>query len=53
MKYSHKHFSDYLANENGNAIFLQRNDKEEITNISSLNSNTVSGPNRIEYYRIE
>ena len=29
-KYSHKHFSDYLANENGNTIFLQPTDKEEI-----------------------
>ena len=45
MKYSHKHFSDYLANENGNSIFLQPTDKEEIANIiSSLTSNKASGP---------
>ena len=50
IKYSHKHFSDYLANENGNSIFLQPTDKEEIANIiSSLNSNKASGPNRIPY----
>ena len=42
-KYSHKHFSDYLSNENNNTIFLQPTDKEEIVNIiSSLNSNNVS-----------
>ena len=45
----HKHFSDYLANENGNTIFLQPTDKEEITNISSLKSSKASGPNSILY----
>ena len=30
-------------------IFLQPNDKEEIANISSLNSNKASGPNSIPY----
>ena len=50
IKYSHKHFSDYLANENGNSIFLEATDKEEIANIiSSLNSNKTSGPNSIPY----
>ena len=50
IKYSHKHFSDYLANENGNSIFLEATDKEEIANIiSSLNSNKASGPNSIPY----
>ena len=49
IKYSHKHFSDYLANENGNTIFLQPTDKEEITNISSLKSSKASGPNSILY----
>ena len=50
IKYSHKHFSDYLANENSNSIFLQPTDKEEIANIiSSLNSNKASGPNSIPY----
>ena len=49
-KYSHKHFSDYLANENRNTIFLQPTDKGEIANIiPSLNSNKASGPNIIPY----
>ena len=49
-KYSQKYFSDYLANENGNTIFLQPNDKEEIANIiSSINSNKASGSNSIPY----
>ena len=30
-------------------IFLQPTDKEEIANISSLNSNKASGPNSIPY----
>ena len=51
VKYSHKHLSDYLANENGSTIFLQPTDKEEIANIItsiiSLNSNKASGPNSI------
>ena len=50
IKYSHKHFSDYLANENGNKMFLQPTDNEEIANIiPSLNSDKVSGPNSIPY----
>ena len=50
IKYSHKHFSDYLSNESSTTIFLQPTDKEEITNIiSSLNSNKASGPNSIPY----
>ena len=41
----HKHFSDYLSNENSNTIFLQPTDKKETANIiSSLNSNKDSGP---------
>ena len=49
-KYSHKHFSDYLSNENSSTIYLQPIDKEEIANIiSSLNSNKASGPNSIPY----
>ena len=32
VKYSHKHFSGYLANENS-TIFLQPTDKKEIANI--------------------
>ena len=50
IKYSHKHFSDNLANENGNTIFLQPTDKDEIANIKySLNSNKAFGPNYIPY----
>ena len=40
IKYSHKHFSDYLTNQCDSAIFLQPTRKEEIGNIISfLNSN--------------
>ena len=50
IKYSHKHFSDYLSNESGSTIFLQPTDKEEIANImSSLNSSEGSGPNSVPY----
>ena len=43
VKYSHKHFSDYLANEISSTIFLQLTDKEEIAHIkSSLYSNKKS-----------
>ena len=50
IKYSYKHFSDYLSNESISTIFLQPTGKEEIANIiCSLNSNTVSGPNSIPY----
>ena len=50
IKYSHKHFSDYLSNETSSAIFLQPTDKEEIANIiSSFNSNKASGTNRTPY----
>ena len=50
IKYTHKHFSDYLSNESDSTIFLQPTDKEEIANIiSSLNSNKASGPNSIPY----
>ena len=44
IKYSHKHFSDYLSNESSSTIFLQPTEKEEI---DSLNSNKNSGPNNI------
>ena len=50
IKYSHKHHSDYLSNENSSTISLQPTDKEEIAKmISSLNSNKVSGPYSIPY----
>ena len=48
-KYTHKHFSDYLPNESDSTIFLQPADKEEIANISSLNSSKTSGPNSTPY----
>ena len=50
-KYSYKHFSDFLSNENSSTIiFLQPTNKEEIANIiSSLNYNKASGPNSIPY----
>ena len=50
IKYSRKHFPDYLSNENSSTIFLQSTAKEEITNIiSSLNSNKAFRPNSIPY----
>ena len=50
IKYTHKHFSDYLSNESDSAIFLQPIGKEEIANIiSSLNSSKAFGPNSISY----
>ena len=50
IKYTHKHFSDYLSNESDSTILLQPTDKEEIANIiSSLNSSKASGPNSIPY----
>ena len=50
IRYSHKHFSDYLSNESDSTIFLQATNKEEIANIiSSLNSNKAFGPNSIRY----
>ena len=49
IKYPHKHFSDYLSNENSSTMFLLPTDKKEIAIISSLNSNKTSGPNSIPY----
>ena len=50
IKYTHKHFSDYLSNESDSRIFLQPTDKDEIANIiSSLSFSKVSGPNSIPY----
>ena len=50
IKYSHKHFSDYLSN---NTIFLHPTDKKEIGYLIRLlirlNSNKASGPNGIPY----
>ena len=49
IKYSHKLFSDYLANKNGNKTFLWPTDKDEIANISSLNSSKASDQNSVPY----
>ena len=50
IKYSRKHFSDYLSNETSSTIFLQPNDEDKIADIiSSLNSNKASGPNSVPY----
>ena len=50
IKYSHKHFSDYLSNESSSTTFLQPTDKEEVANIMScLHSNKASGLNSIPY----
>ena len=46
IKYSHKHFSDYLKEECESTIFLKSAGKNEIGNIISfLKSVKVSGPN--------
>ena len=45
IKYSHKHFSEYLKHQCNNSIFIQPTDSEEIANIiSSLNINKTCGP---------
>ena len=55
IKYSHKHFSDYLNNQCNNDLFIQPTDSEdtdseEVANIiSTLNMNISSGPNSIPY----
>ena len=49
IKYSHKHFSNYLTKESGSAISLQPTVKEIANNISSVNFNKASGTNNIPY----
>ena len=50
IKYSHKHFSDYLNTQYNNSILIQPTGSEEIANIaSSLNMNKSSGPNSIPH----
>ena len=50
IKYSHKHFSDFLNNQCNNSIFIQPTDSEEIANIiSTLNMNKSCGSNSIPY----
>ena len=53
IKYSHKHFSDYLNNQCNSSIFLQPTDIEEIANIiSTFNINKSSSPNSIPYKKL-
>ena len=48
IKYSHKHFSDYLNNQCKSSIFIQPTNSEEIaTIISNFNMNKSSGRNSI------
>ena len=50
IKYSHKHFSDFLNNQCKNSIFTHPTDREEVANIiSTLKMNNSSGPNSIPY----
>ena len=50
IKYTHKHFSDYLNNRTAESFFLSPTSKEEVSDIiSSLNSNKSVGPNSIPY----
>ena len=50
MKYSHRHFPGYLANERSSTIFLQPTDKEGIANIISFfNNDKASVTNSIPY----
>ena len=46
-KYPHKHLLDYLKEEWDSTIFLKPTSKEEIDDISSLNSNKASSPNSV------
>ena len=52
--FTHKHFSDYLANENIIQYFCnQTTDKEQIANtISSLEPIEAFGPNAIPYRKL-
>ena len=52
IKYSNKHFSDYLAKESGSTISLQLTDNEEITPypLSTLIKLVVHIVYLIEYY---
>ena len=50
IKYSHKHFSDYLNNQCNNSVFIQPTDSEEITNvIFTLDLNKCHSSNSIPY----
>ena len=48
IKFSPKHYKDYLSNSNTNNFFVTPSDKNEISlMISSLGSHKLSGPNSI------
>ena len=48
IKFSPKHYTDYLCNTNTNTLFLTPTDKNEISFIiSSLDSHKSSGPNSV------
>ena len=48
IKYSHKHFSNFLKNRSDDSFFLSPTEKYEIINIiSSLDPNKPTGPNSI------
>ena len=48
IKYSHKHFSNFLKNRSDDSFFLSPTEKHEIINIiSSLDTNKSTGPNSI------
>ena len=49
IRYSHKHFSNYLSTKTSRTIFLQPTDKEIANIISYLSSNEASGPKSIRY----
>ena len=49
IRYSHKHFSDYLSTKTRRTIFLQPTDKEIANIISYLSSNKASAPKSIRY----
>ena len=47
IRFSPKHYTDYLSNTNTNTFFLTPTDKNEISFIiSSLNCHKSSGPNK-------
>ena len=50
IKYSHKHFSDFLNNQCNNSILIQPIEGDKTANIkSALNMNKSSGLNCIPY----
>ena len=51
IKFSRKHFSDFLSNEGSIKMFLKPTNKEEIANIiSTLKCNKAFGPNSKHFF---